>query len=195
MNKDLIGIKKQLRSRCGNLRNTLTALERGVKSRSICHHLLLQPQIVADTYFTYVSYKSEVETGDIISRLLQQGKTVAIPHVHPRHMDAVQLVNPIEELEAGYKGISELRLELVQKRIINPAQIEVAIVPGLAFDKRGGRLGYGGGCYDRFLGNKAPHALRIGICFSDQIVDKVPTEPHDITMDMIIHEQGVIKVE
>jgi len=195
VHKDLIDIKRELRRRCGILRNTLSEFERGQKSRSICHHLLLLPQVVADTFFIYVSYKTEVATSAIIKKLLEQGKTVVIPHIHHNRMDAVQLIDPERELEEGFKGIPELRIELVEKRIINPARIKVAIVPGLAFDKKGGRLGYGGGCYDRFFADRAPGALRVGVCFSRQIVDEVPTERHDVKMDLVIHEQGIIKVD
>ncbi len=197
MGEHLISEKKQLRRQCSLLRKNLTTLERSEKSIHICSNLFQFLQIRAvKTVFTYVSYKTEVDTTLVINKLLEQGKNVVIPHVCTQsEMNAVQLIHPTQELEKGFKGIPELHPDLVKKRMVPPDQIEVAIIPGLAFDPNGARLGYGGGYYDRFLSNHADNAFRIGVCFKEQIVDNVPTEGHDIAMDMIFHDKGFIGVK
>lgn len=73
-----------------------------------------------------------------------------------------------------------------------PASIDVAIIPGAVFDRCGHRLGYGGGFYDRFLARMAPQATRIGLAFSCQVVDQIPSLPHDVPMDLVITEQEVL---
>ena len=70
---------------------------------------------------------------------------------------------------------------------------DVVIVPGLAFTAAGDRLGQGGGWYDRFLSVARPDCVAIGVCFNEQIVDALPTEPHDVTMDVVVTDRGVLR--
>jgi 5-formyltetrahydrofolate cyclo-ligase len=74
---------------------------------------------------------------------------------------------------------------------VGPEEIDVVVVPGLAFDRRGHRVGYGGGFYDRFLGRLRPDALTVGICFSVQVVDEVPHGRGDRPVDLVVTEQGL----
>jgi 5-formyltetrahydrofolate cyclo-ligase len=74
---------------------------------------------------------------------------------------------------------------------VEPSIIEVAVIPGTVFDRNGHRLGYGMGFYDRFL-VRAPKAIRIGLAFSGQVVERLPTQAHDIHMDIIVTEEGVM---
>jgi 5-formyltetrahydrofolate cyclo-ligase len=74
---------------------------------------------------------------------------------------------------------------------VDPASIDTVLIPGSVFDVTGGRLGYGGGFYDRFLSNSAPQATRIGLAFSRQLVDRVPMEPHDQYMDFLVTEEQI----
>jgi 5-formyltetrahydrofolate cyclo-ligase len=76
---------------------------------------------------------------------------------------------------------------------VDPASIDLVVTPGLAFDRRGRRLGYGGGHYDRFLRRLPPSTIRVGIGFAAQVVDRVPAGPTDEPLDALVTEEGLIR--
>mgnify|MGYP003590435843 FL=1 len=104
-------------------------------------------------------------------------------------MAAVRITNPNQDLIPGYKGIPEPDPQLAHARSLPANSLEVVIIPGAVFDRRGYRLGYGGGYYDRFLALEAPQALRIGLAFDLQLVEHLPNEIHDIPMDILVTER------
>ena len=85
------------------------------------------------------------------------------------------------------------RLAAAPEADVDPTWPDVVIVPGLAFTAAGDRLGQGGGWYDRFLSDARPDCVAIGVCFNEQIVDALPTEPHDVTMDVVVTDRGVLR--
>lgn len=102
-----------------------------------------------------------------------------------------------DELKQGFYGVPEPLFDrsLVYRPGIS-SKDTVVILPGLAFDKAGGRIGRGKGYYDKFFSSLAmKDSTKIGTCWNLQVVDKVPTEPHDIFMNWVVHERGVIKAE
>ncbi len=145
------------------------------------------------TLLIYVAFRSEVQTLPIITTLLESGKTVAVPLtlVREKRLLGITIKDPEKDLAPGYCGIPEPEASLIPDNTIDPAIIDLVIVPGSVFDRQGGRLGYGGGYYDRFLTMKVPQATRIALAYELQIVDKIHLEPHDQTMDMIITENSV----
>jgi 5-formyltetrahydrofolate cyclo-ligase len=146
------------------------------------------------TLFIYVNFRSEVETMELIKRCINQGIRVAVPLVDASAVCMIPLLisDPERDLRAGYYNIPEpdpkksLRLEA--------DEIDAAVIPGSVFDIHGGRLGYGGGYYDRFLLNDAPQAKRIGFAFELQVVDNVPLEPHDQPLDILITEKRIVNI-
>lgn len=142
-------------------------------------------------FFIYCHYRSEVRTIPLLARCLMMGKTVSVPLSQPKQaqMEAVVITDRVRDLSPGYLGIPE---PLARDRMLLPASIEVAIIPGVVFDRCGHRLGYGMGFYDRFLAQAAPQAIRIGLAFSCQLVDRIPAQPHDVPMDMVLTEQEVL---
>lgn len=176
-------------------RDQLTPLQRQEKSRAV-HNLLNSQSWISDVnhLFVYVHFRSEVETMALIRQLIVDGKTVSVPVTlaAESRLLAVRLTDPDSQLTVGYYGILEPTPDRIAAAAINPATLDAVLVPGSVFDQLGGRLGYGGGFYDRFLIHDAPQALRIGLAFARQIVDRVPMEPHDQYMDKIITEQQII---
>jgi 5-formyltetrahydrofolate cyclo-ligase len=85
------------------------------------------------------------------------------------------------------------RLLAVPEGDVDPYWPDVVIVPGLAFTARGERLGQGGGWYDRFLGATRPDCATIGVCFVEQVVDSLPIEPHDVVVDRVVTDRGVLR--
>jgi 5-formyltetrahydrofolate cyclo-ligase len=188
--------RHDLRKRILGARDRLSDNDRHEKSVSVMNNFLGLPELQQwTTLFMYVNFRSEVETVELIRGLLrQQGMRVAVPLVDASAVSMIPLLieDPEKDLAPGYYNIPEpdprksLRLKAIE--------IDAAIIPGSVFDIHGGRLGYGGGYYDRFLVNDAPQARRIGFAFELQLVDKLPLEPHDQPLDILITEKRIVNI-
>lgn len=136
----------------------------------------------------YVSTNKEVDTREIIQKALQEGKQVIVPLTRKKKRRIVPcLLKSWGDLAPGNYGI----LEPQKAQSFPLADIELVIVPGVAFDREGRRLGRGKGYYDRFLAHLSPTIPRIGLAFQTQMVEKVPIQGSDIPVDVIITETGV----
>jgi 5-formyltetrahydrofolate cyclo-ligase len=186
--------RHDLRKRILGARDRLSDNDRHEKSVSVMNNFLGLPELQQwTTLFMYVNFRSEVETVELIRGLLrQQGMRVAVPLVDASAVSMIPLLieDPDKDLAPGYYNIPEpdprksLRLKAIE--------IDAAIIPGSVFDIHGGRLGYGGGYYDRFLAGEAPQAKRIGFAFEMQVIDRVPLEPHDQPLDILVTEKRVV---
>jgi len=182
-----------LRTKILAARDGLPAEKRRHKSRAITQRLLaLQEFARARHVFAYVSFRSEAETLDLIAHCLNRGVKVSVPltQVQERRLLPYAIIDLNRDLVPGYCSIPE---PLHTLPLVDPASIEVVVTPGSVFDAQGGRLGYGGGYYDRFLHTAAPQALRIGLAFDLQVVEAVPLESHDEQLDYLITETRTIK--
>ena len=143
--------------------------------------------------FVYVSFRSEVATLSLIDTLIDMGKTVIVPitRIQEKRLDAIHITNRLTDLEPGYCNIPEPKEALCKTAKVAPEKIETILLPGSVFDERGGRFGYGGGYYDRFLA-KVPTATRIGLAFDLQIIEKAPLQEHDEILDLVVTESRVI---
>ena len=185
---------KQLRNTILGYRDGLTPVEQRKKSEQIINFLMtLREMQQATTLFTYVNFRSEVQTIPFIKYCLTADKTVSVPvtHVAEKKLRAIQLTDVDKDLQAGYCGIPEPGNVLQQTREIDPSSIDMVLLPGSVFDRQGGRLGYGGGYYDRFLVNDAPGAVRVALAYELQLVEKIELQPHDQLMDWIITEETI----
>lgn len=185
----------QLRKEILATRNSLPAPERAVKSAAITNRLLNLSEITASrSIFIYISFRSEVETMELVTNLLALGKDVAVPytHVEEKYLDAIRITDPVNQLVPGYCAIPEPSPAVRASQIIDPGQLDTIILPGSVFDERGGRFGYGGGFYDRFV-SQVPTARRIGLAFDLQIVPLAPIQPHDELLDLIVTESRLIR--
>jgi len=182
---DVRGEKRALRRRILRERDGLPAERRAAWSRSIAERLLARPELLrAGTVHLFASFGSEVETLPIVERLLASGRRPVLPVVLRETWTMKHAaIRGLDDLVPGFKGILEPADGCPS---CDPGEIDLVIVPGVAFDRRGGRLGYGGGFYDRFLaGCPAP---RIALAFSMQIVEAVPCEECDLPIDVILTE-------
>jgi len=148
----------------------------------------------AERVMVYVGSRSEVETRHLIDELLRLDKTLFVPWCDGDELRLFRLQS-INELQPGAFGIPEPKheLRLLPDRQIDSAKIDVVFLPGLAFDAQGGRLGQGKGYYDRLLESVSQNCILIGLAFDVQLIEEVPTEPHDIKMDLIVTESEVIR--
>ncbi len=175
-------------------RDQLPRGEIAAKSRAIQQTLLNLDQIKnRQSIFVYVSFRSEVATFDLIDVLIDMGKRVIVPitRVREKKLDAIHITNPATDLQPGYCMIPEPKEELCRTNQVAPEEIETILLPGSVFDKRGGRFGYGGGYYDRFLAQN-PAATRIGLAFDLQIIDLAPLSAHDQILDLVVTETRLI---
>lgn len=170
-------------------RSRLATPERELKARAIATRVLdLEPVRSASTVLAYVSHASEVPTRGLLSALLERGTRLLVPYVAGDGAMRATEIPTLGELEPGYRGIHEP----VHRFPVEPGTAQVILLPGVAFDARGGRLGYGGGFYDVYLAH-ARGVLRVGVCFELQVVDEVPMEPHDQGVDLVVTEERVIE--
>ena len=176
-------------------RDRLASSERIRKSRLIEENLWLLEEIAgAEILFIYVNFRSEVETLPLIRHCLARGKQVAVPltDVQNSRLLPFAVNDPDLDLRPGYCGIPEPVHG--QLTAIAPRAIETVILPGSVFDEQGGRLGYGGGYYDRFLATEAPQARRVGIAFEEQIVAHLPLLTHDKRLHLVVTEKRILRI-
>jgi len=159
-------------------------------STAIAAHVCALPAFcISQTVMVYMALPQEVQTMQIITQARQARKRVAVPVVRAQDLVAVALSEDPTQLRRGRFGILE---PSETTSMIHPQEIGCIVVPGVAFDTRGGRLGFGKGYYDRFLGQLLATTYRCGLAFGIQVVPCVPQAPHDICMHGIITEQGCI---
>lgn len=180
--------KRDLRSKYNKLRDEVAAHDRDEMSREITERLLGSNIYKnSKSIFCYCSMGSEVYTYDILKAALKDGKKVAVPKVLSNEgiMAAIKIEN-LDTLRPGRYNINEPCSNDEAK------DVDLAIVPGLLFNKRGYRVGYGKGFYDRYL--KGKNLLSIGICFEFQITDLDFQNEFDIPVDYICTEKSIYKV-
>jgi 5-formyltetrahydrofolate cyclo-ligase len=129
----------------------------------------------------YYSINQEVETVSLINLLLTMGKTVALPACTPDKNLRTGIIHDMAELIPGIFGLSEPGPTTLE---IKPCDLDLIVVPGVAFDKKGFRLGHGVGYYDRFLA--VTNTFKLGLAYDFQLVDELPIDPHDIAIDAIL---------
>ncbi len=187
-------MKKQLRKDVLRERMALSHEEVSSGSRQICERLMQMPEFTqAGTVMFFIDFRNEVATGEAIKTTLKLGKRVVVPitDIPNRKLTPSQIVHYPEDLQSGAYGILEPRPECV--RPVPPQEIDFVAVPGVAFDVRGNRLGYGGGFYDRFLRTVKPGATLVAPAFELQLKEEVYPEVHDYPMHWIVTEKRLIK--
>ncbi|MCL5987078.1 MAG: 5-formyltetrahydrofolate cyclo-ligase [Actinobacteria bacterium] len=180
-------IRKIYIKRRNGLSENLVAL----KSKAIKDHLLQLPALLnAKTIMAYLSFDNEVRTDEIISELIKNGKTVCVPKLFGKKMVPYRIFSMNEDFIIDRYGIREPQNDI--SREVYLKDLDVVIVPGVVFDLEGGRYGYGGGYYDRFLIALKPTAKKIAIAFNLQVRKKIPLSQSDIRVDSLITESGII---
>ncbi len=184
--------KGEIRKRILQMRNAMTREAITSGSLTIVKRLTELDQIRrASTLMVYLGFGSEVRTDDLILWGWGAGKRIAVPLCRPKSRELLACrIEGFDELERGHYGIREPKEDLI--RPIPPEELDAVVVPAVAFDLQGHRLGYGGGYYDRYLPG-APQAIRIGAAFTCQIVAEIPADPHDVRMDRIVTDREIIR--
>lgn len=178
--------KAPLRAATRAARRALSDTERRDASISIVERLLGLPELRSPTTtLLYAAMREEVDLATLMAPLRQRGARTLLPRVRGERLELVAAAD-LRTLQLGHRGVRE-----PAGRVVDPGVVDVAIVPGVAFDPRGGRLGGGGGHYDRLLVGLSPATVRIGVAFSCQLVPHLPQEPHDQPVHLVVTEHGV----
>ena len=186
---DVTNAKQALRARMREARAAVSDDEREAAGRRV-EELVLGLAVVerARSVLLFASFGSEVPTTGLIQALHGSGKRVLLPFLADGAMEATAGEPGAPMVPTSYGA-----LEPAEPAPVDPAGIDVVIAPGLAFDRRGHRLGYGGAFFDRYLARVRAEAARIGIGFSFQVVNEVPVAPHDERLDLVVTEAGVVE--
>ena len=175
--------KDEIRRTMRERRRALTPKERTAASESICAKLVtlnLHTPIAV-----YLASPQEIDLSPFIRKMLESGGKVVAPRWNGETYELAVLRGLDEaHLRKGPMGI----LEPAEAEIVSPKEVEVWLVPGLAFTRDGKRLGYGGGWYDRLLAEAPKDAVKLGIAHAFQVVDDLPRELHDIRLTGVIDD-------
>ncbi|WP_295165404.1 5-formyltetrahydrofolate cyclo-ligase [Selenomonas sp. F0473] len=183
--------KRVLRREMLKLRRAVPAEGRARADETIrTKAMALTPLREAETVMLYASTPEEIDLFPMMEALLRQGKRVVLPYIVGKGLMEVRSIPRADALVEGAFGIPAP--DLARSAPVSPEEIDVVIVPGAAFTPDGGRLGLGGGYYDRFL-PRAANALRIALAYDVQIVTEVPTAPHDAYVDYILTERRLMR--
>jgi 5-formyltetrahydrofolate cyclo-ligase len=180
--------KRSLRERILQARDALPVATRIRHADAIIARLRAREDFQrARTVLLSLAFRSEWETRPLFDVALALGKTVVVPRVNvgSRMLDLYAIADLERDVGSGYRGIAE---PLAHCRSIAPSAIDWVLVPGVAFDESGHRIGYGGGYYDRLLPTLRNDARRIAGAFELQMIDRVPAAPHDLQVDAIVTE-------
>jgi len=174
-------------------RDSLPADARAAASAAIAERVAALPEFVAaGAVLLTLAFRSEWNTRPLVRAALASAKQVVVPRVDraTRMLELHSIADPDRDVVPGHLDIPEPRAE--RPRVPREA-IDFVLVPGVAFDLEGRRLGYGGGYYDRLLPLLSPRAARIAGAFDMQIVELVPAAPHDVRIDAIVTESRTIE--
>jgi 5-formyltetrahydrofolate cyclo-ligase len=181
--------KRALRRAVLAERDALSEGDRSTRSEAIADRFLGLPETAgAQTVMAFWSFGSEVDTAPLIARLRSEDKIVALPRIEGG--DVVPVVAapgaPMSETSFG-------AMEPAEGRALEVAELDLVVVPGVAFDRSCGRVGYGGGYYDRLLRKRRQGVAAIAFAFALQIVDRVPSGAIDSRIDGVVTELEVIR--
>ncbi|MDI6745295.1 MAG: 5-formyltetrahydrofolate cyclo-ligase [Thermodesulfovibrionales bacterium] len=187
------GDKKTVRQEILLKRDAILGNIRKEKDAAIRQQIIRLPEFTdAKKILFYASFRSEVSTMKMIKISLDSGKRVALPKVDKENKKLkLYEIKNMNELVQCYMGILEPSVS--EERLTALDDIDLIFIPGAAFDVSGSRLGYGSGFYDKLLSEIKDKIPVIAPAYEEQIVDNIPSEPHDIKVDKIVTETRIIE--
>jgi 5-formyltetrahydrofolate cyclo-ligase len=162
-------------------------------SKAICETFIGLPEFAAArTVMVYLDVRSEVRTRQTLPALIESGKRIVVPYCVERDLQLF-LLESMDELAVGMYKILEPKAELrdLPARQIDIGEVDLIMVPGVAFDRRGARMGHGFGYYDKLLERARADAPLVALAFECQIFPEIPTQSHDVFMDKIVTQRSV----
>lgn len=192
MSEDIAALKTKLREQAHANRNA--QLNKDELSVAICEKFMALPAYAAArTVMFYIDVRSEVRTRQALPAALASGKKIIVPWCNAAgELELFPLEN-MDELALGMYKILEPKAELrdLPAKQVKPEEIDLVMVPGVAFDRRGARMGHGKGYYDKLLQHARKDTPLVALAFECQLFPEIPTASHDIFMDKLITEAAV----
>jgi 5-formyltetrahydrofolate cyclo-ligase len=187
-------MKNAIRKEALRKRDRISHVLKGSKDFSIRQRLLALPEFLsARSVLFYASFRSEVETSELIRESLGMGKMAILPKVdNIKHRLLLYEIKNLDELVSGVMEIPEPIQR--KERLVHLEDIDLVIIPGAGYDSSGNRLGYGAGYYDILLSERQKKTPIIALAYEEQLIDAIPAEKHDVRVDMIVTDQRVIRV-
>ncbi|WP_426983879.1 5-formyltetrahydrofolate cyclo-ligase [Brevibacillus borstelensis] len=187
----LLDQKRELRREILAQRASVSPEERQARSEQMCRHLLSFDRLRrCRTVMAYYPFREELDIVPFLEKALERGQEIWLPLTLPAERRIVPYIyTGPDMLKRGTYGILEPDPGLAAEG--KAEDLDAVLVPGVAFDRRGGRMGYGAGYYDRFLSSLPHRPLLIGCSFDLQVQKAVPMEPHDISLDFLATESGI----
>jgi len=188
---DLAQQKQRLRAKLLELRNLESAQSRAAADSRIQALVEELPAWqAAQTVFCYLSVGTEVDTRNLIAGLLLQGKTVCVPRCRGGGIMQAQVLTTLDGLDSLEEGVLGIPVAPAQNPFIEPEDLDLIVVPCLACDPFGYRLGYGGGYYDRYLA-LARTATSVILCRESLLQEDLPREEHDLPTNIVVTDKAV----
>lgn len=176
----------------------LAQADKALHSERICKSFMAQSwYAAANTVLWYLHCRTEVRTLPALTLALNGTQRIVVPYCALDELGQRVLglwhLHSLDELQPGTWNILEPPKQRWQdaERKVEPTELDVLMVPGVAFDRRGGRLGNGAGYYDRLLASLRPDALKVGVAFQSQLLADIVMQPHDQRMDFVLTEQAL----
>jgi 5-formyltetrahydrofolate cyclo-ligase len=190
---DLQQQKKQIREEAHTRRNAQE--DKDGLSRTICERLVSLPEYVrARTVMYYVDVRSEVRTRHYLPTALGHDKRIVVPYCVEGELELFHLTTTAELAVGMYKILEPLpELRSLPPKRVGAADLDLIVVPGVAFDRDGGRMGHGFGYYDKLLRHARPDAPLVALAFECQLFPQIPMQAHDIFMDLVVTESAVYR--
>lgn len=181
--------KQEIREKILNMRRSLTSKYIDDESAKI-YERFAESRIFegVKTVLSYSDFDNEVKTAALTGWMMFRGMRLYLPCVCKKEMFAADIKST--GLELSKFGIAQPKFE--EASFLDPGELDIVIVPGIAFDRAGHRIGFGCGYYDDYL-KKAIKAKKIALAYDFQIIDFIPAEAHDVRMDMIVTPDGIIE--
>jgi 5-formyltetrahydrofolate cyclo-ligase len=187
----IVQAKNEARARARQARDAVPIEKHRMAARELARVLLSLPDLAAvQAVLAYAALPSELDLAPAIWRLRERGARIAYPRIEASGVLGIHRVDDEIELVPGPFGLAEPRETAPQ---MAHTLIDAVIVPAVAYDERGARLGYGGGYYDRLLPLLRPDCVRIGVIFDEQLLPHVPAEEHDEFVDVVVTPTRVIR--
>jgi 5-formyltetrahydrofolate cyclo-ligase len=185
--------KEQIRKDIAKTLNSLTEKQRTEKAKAIeSKPFGFANFLEARIALLYIDGDNEVRTKSILKRAYDFNKIVVLPAFDPERLKVaiLKVDHPDKDLVPGPRGV--LEPNPARCKPVPLQKIDIAIIPGLAFDEKGARIGSGHGYYDRFIPDLPATTRKVALAFEEQIIPQVPTESHDKHVDIIITDKRII---
>lgn len=202
---DISNEKQEIRMKMADIRSRIPEADR--LEQSLAASRLAEQEVLGPlrelrggrlNVFSYISFRDEPVTNYLLNQCIQKGDRLLAPRVASKDFMALHEIHGEADLVSGYWGIREPSDSTSIWPVSRYCEIDLVIVPGLAFDLNGGRIGFGAGYYDRFVkqltdacGNQR-HTVMASLAFKESIVPVIPMEKHDFRLDMLFTVSGTL---